>query len=294
MIPAEAAPAGAILARAKVNLALHVTGRRADGYHLLDSIVLFPEIGDRLAFRMDPAGPVLTVDGPHAGGVGPADDNLVLRAARLLAAHAGVPEAIVRTTSIRLTKHLPVAAGLGGGSADAAATLRGLNTLWNLDLPAEDLSALGLRLGADVPMCLAARPARIGGIGEIVRPLGDLPALGLLLANPGIAVATPDVFRALRHRDNPPLPALPARFADAPALFAWLRGTRNDLAAPACAVAPVIAEVLKTAARLPGAAYAGMSGSGATCFALFDTRQDAAGAAHLLGRMQPDWWIAAA
>ncbi|MEZ5865086.1 MAG: 4-(cytidine 5'-diphospho)-2-C-methyl-D-erythritol kinase [Geminicoccaceae bacterium] len=178
-------------ARAKLNLDLLVTGRREDGYHELDSLVVFVPLADRLTFEHAP-GLSLEVTGPFAGGLGPAEDNLVLRAARMLAAAAGRSPAF----AIRLEKLLPVASGIGGGSADAAATLRGLARLFGLDWPADRLRELGLDLGADVPVCLWGRPARLRGIGERLDPVRGLPGLPLVLVNPGIGLGTAAVFRA--------------------------------------------------------------------------------------------------
>lgn len=286
------------LAPAKVNLALHVVGRRADGYHLLDSLVVFPPIGDRLALAprrsdADVDGPVdLVVTAPPAvaAALGPAADNLVVRAGRALAARAGRP---VPPVTLTLDKRMPIAAGLGGGSADAAAALRLLAEHWRVDLSARDLADLALGLGADVPMCLAGTPLRAGGIGEVLTPLPPLPEARIVLVNPNVHVATPPVFRRLERRDNPPLPAIPARWRDAADLCDWLRGTRNDLTAAAIAEAPEIAEVLAAlAATDPG--HAGMSGSGATCFALYATPAAAATAAARLVAGHPDWWTASA
>lgn len=260
----EAAPA-------KINLALHVTGRRADGYHLLDSLVVFAEVGDHV--RVDPAGLGLTVDGPFADAVPTGPDNLCLRAAEAAGASVG----------IALTKNLPVASGIGGGSADAAAVLRALARLGH---PLPDEPA---RLGADVPVCLRApRPARMEGIGEVIAPVPPLPRLELVLANPGVPLSTPAVFRGLGRADNPPMEAVPA--GDAAALTSWLSEQRNDLQAPAIGLVPVIADVLD-ALTGAGAILARMSGSGASCFGIFPDRRSAEGAAAALGRR--GWWAVA-
>lgn len=260
----EAAPA-------KLNLALHVTGRREDGYHLLDSLVCFAAVGD--AVQVAPGPLSLRIDGPFAAKLRVQDDNLCLRAAQLLGADA----------AIRLTKNLPVASGIGGGSADAAAVLRALTRMGHpLPLNPE-------RLGADLPVCLGSATARMQGIGEIVSPLPALPPLHLVLVNPGVAVPTPQIFARLRRRDNPPLPQIPV-FEDAPALVDWLEGTRNDLEPAAIEVAPVIAQVLQ-ALRAQGAALARMSGSGATCLGIFDGPAAAQAAAVVLARQ--GWWAVA-
>jgi 4-diphosphocytidyl-2-C-methyl-D-erythritol kinase len=271
-------------APAKVNLDLRVRGRRPDGYHELDSVVAFAACADRLTFA--PArGLTLELAGPFAGALVGQPDNLVLRAARRLAGHAGCPPHV----RIALDKRIPVAAGLGGGSADAAATLRGLCRLWRLELAVSDLLPLAVELGADVPVCLLSRPARLRGIGERLEPI-DLPALDLVLANPNRAVPTAEVFAAL-DRIGPASgsdPPLPTRRAD---VLAWLRARGNDLEAPARRLAPVIGDVLEALGRLPGSRLARMSGSGATCFGVFDDAPAAARAAHDLRRAHPDWWV---
>lgn len=270
-------------APAKINLALHVTGRRHDGYHLLDSLVVFAEVGDRVTAEAADA-LTLRIVGPRAAGLGTGPDNLVLRAAALFAADAGA--------SLTLDKHLPVASGIGGGSADAAATLQVLARLWRRPLPpAADI----LSLGADVPVCLAGRATRMTGVGETLHPLSHpLPPAALVLANPGTALATPAVFAALDRRDHPPLPRTLPRFGTAAELAAFLAMTRNDLEAPAIRLAPVIAQVKSALSAQPGCRIARMSGSGATCFGLFDDPLAAAAAAAALSRAQPGWWVVSA
>ncbi|WP_128255131.1 4-(cytidine 5'-diphospho)-2-C-methyl-D-erythritol kinase [Falsirhodobacter deserti] len=261
------------LARAKVNLALHVTGRREDGYHLLDSLVVFAGVGDRLEGRTAET-LTLEVTGPEARYLQDEPDNLVLRAARLMG-----------TADLRLEKVLPVASGIGGGSADAAATLKIMSGLTGKPLPAPEQV---LALGADVPVCLAGTPTRMSGIGEKLSPV-RLPKAWLVLANPRVPVPTGQVFRALGGfgKALPPMPEL----ATVLELVRWLRTTRNDLEKPAIAVAPVIAGVRDALAALPGCLLARMSGSGATCFGIFATEAEAkAGAAAL----PPEWWAAAA
>ncbi len=268
-------------APAKLNLALHVTGQRPDGYHLLDSLVVFADVGDRVTVAPAEA-LTLTVTGPEAAGLTAGEDNLAFRAARAFGAGRGA--------AITLEKTLPVASGIGGGSADAAATLRALSRLWRLPLPE---AAAVLALGADVPVCIAGRPARMGGIGEVLAPVPALPEVAVLLVNPRVEVPTPAVFRALSRKDNPPLELLPPVFADAGALAAWLSRQRNDLEAPAIAVAPVIADVLAAIAAT-GPLMARMSGSGATCLGLFATPGDATAAARALAARHPGWWARAA
>nr|WP_226898498.1 4-(cytidine 5'-diphospho)-2-C-methyl-D-erythritol kinase [Mangrovicoccus algicola] len=267
----EAAPA-------KINLALHVTGRRGDGYHLLDSLVAFADIADRVT--VEPAAEMsLDVTGPRAAGV-PADArNLVWKAAAL----SGAPP-----VAITLEKHLPAAAGIGGGSSDAAATLRALERLGLASLP--DPADL-LELGADLPVCLSPRAVRMEGIGETLSPVPPLPPLWCLLVNPGVALSTPAVFAALETRENPGLRGhMPV---GAGAFCAWLAGQRNDLEPPALRLAPVIRDVLAALAAQPGCALARMSGSGATCFGLFPAEAPARAAAAALSRAEPGWWVAA-
>lgn len=267
-------------APAKINLALHVTGQRADGYHLLDSLVVFADVGDRITVHSAEA-LSLEVTGPREAGVPGDAGNLVLRAAALLAPGQGA--------RITLEKHLPVASGIGGGSADAAAALRALARLWGRALPA---AAEVLALGADVPACLDGRPLRMGGIGEHLVALPPLPPVWLVLANPGVAVATPAVFRALTRRDNAGLPLDPPRVASAADLAIWLRLTRNDLEAPALMLAPVIGSTLRALSAQPGCLLARMSGSGATCFGLFADPLSAAAAARGIRAAEPGWWVA--
>jgi len=264
----EAAPA-------KVNLALHVVGRRADGYHLLDSLVVHGGGADRVSARLVDATEAtpsfsLAIAGPFSAGLAADGDNLVLRAARLLADEAKRLGRMVPGAVLSLEKNLPVASGVGGGSSDAAATLRLLDRLWGLDLGRARLAALGLPLGADVPMCVWGEPLRARGIGEEIALLPPLPPFRLELANPGVPVSTPAVFRALARRENPPMPDLPERFADVRALVDWLAATRNDLEDAAISVAPAIAGTLADLRARPGCLFARMSGSGATCFGVFE------------------------
>lgn len=271
---------GAEHAPAKVNLCLHVTGRRGDGYHLLDSIVVFAGVGDTVSARAD-KGLSLAITGPQGPGLDAGDDNLVLRAARLTGA---------RDLALTLDKHLPQAAGIGGGSADAAATLRLIARITGQGLP--DAAAVAA-LGADIPVCLSSRPARMRGVGEVLDPLPPLPPFAMLLVNPGVAVPTAPVFQALARRDNPPLPDRCGPWPDRAAFFDWLRAQRNDLQAPACAVAPAITSVLQALGATTGCALARMSGSGATCFGLFADMENARAAERALRAAHPDWWIAA-
>jgi 4-diphosphocytidyl-2-C-methyl-D-erythritol kinase len=284
-------PAGAWseFAPAKVNHALHVTGQRDDGYHLLDSLVILATTGDRL--ELGPGETVtLALAGPQAAGV-PVEGNLVLKAAAALALAAGRP---CPGASVRLDKQLPAAAGLGGGSSDAAAALRALNRLWNFGLDMASLAAIGEGIGADVPVCVAAASARIQGIGEHVTLIPGLPEFHLVLAKPACALATASVFANLKERDNPALPDLPERWHSLAQLVDSLASCRHDPTAPAIAAEPAIGEVLAALAAAPDCLLARMSGSGATCFGLFATAGEASAAAAALARRHPDWWVAAA
>jgi 4-diphosphocytidyl-2-C-methyl-D-erythritol kinase len=266
-------------ARAKVNLALHVMGRRPDGYHLLDSIVVFADIFDTLRFT-PAAENSLRVTGPLSDGVG-ITGNLVLRAQEAMAQAFGK---LIPKVAVTLDKQIPAAAGLGGGSADAAAALRALCRFAGLDPLSRAVREIALSLGADVPVCLHSRACRLRGIGETLEPLPGLSPSNVVLANPGVPVPTADVFAALKlspgEAGYPPL-ELPFE----------LSNSRNDLTPPAISVAPVIEEVLSALRALPGVKFVRMSGSGGTCFALFDDRPAAETAAADLATRQPDWWI---
>ncbi len=267
-------------AHAKVNLWLNVVGRRDDGYHLLDSLVAFVDLADQIDARPDDR-LSLGLDGPLAGALAGEADNLVLKAARLLADRAGVaPRA-----AIRLVKSIPVAAGLGGGSADAAAALRELVELWRVAMPEEELFDLAARLGADVPMCLAGRPAFVSGVGERLMWAPPLPECAVLLVNPGVALATRDVFAARSAAFSAQRPA-PRPWRDLAELVGVLVDRGNDLAAPAISLAPPIGQVLEALGRT-GARHAAMSGSGATCFALYDSQELAQRASSSLPAA---WW----
>jgi 4-diphosphocytidyl-2-C-methyl-D-erythritol kinase len=276
-------------APAKVNLYLHVTGRRADGYHLLDSLVAFVDIGDRL--RAEPAKSLsLAVDGPESADLAAiGDDNLVLRAARLLADRAG----ITAGAAMHLDKHLPVAAGIGGGSSDAAAALLALKRLWRISLEDEPLRALGARLGADVPACLYGRAVWVGGIGERLEPAGPLPEAGILLVNPRTALPTAAVFDARRGPFGHVVRFAPMP-SEASALAHALMPCRNDLTEAAIGLVPEIAAVLARLGSLSGSLLARMSGAGATCFALFADRAAAEEAREIVAAAEPRWWCAAA
>lgn len=275
-------------APAKINLALHVTGRRSDGYHLIESLAVFTRFGDRV--EIAPAdNDDFTVSGRYAPAVPLDDNNLVLKARDALRRAAGPGK--TSPVSIKLEKNLPVASGVGGGSSDAAAVLRGLAEVWDLDLDGAALARTGLSLGADVPMCLAAKPLVARGIGEELSMVPDFSALGLVLVNPGMPVSTADIFAALSRRDNEPLPPLP-RSIDFHSLRNWLELTRNDLEPAALALQPAIGRALSWLDKA-GSGFSRMSGSGATCFGLFETGNVAKRAAAEIRGRQPDWFVAA-
>lgn len=272
-------------ARAKINLALHVTGRRDDGYHLIESLVTFADLEDHLTFDADSAWR-FTQSGPFAAEL--TDDDLVLRARDHLRAAASSRGYATPPVAIHLEKNIPVAAGLGGGSADAAACLRGLSRLWTLPEQSMPMESIALELGADVPMCLISRPLVASGIGEIITRLDTLPSLAMVLVNPRVAVSTPQVFGKLQNRDNPPM-AVPRAVA-ADALAQDLRRLRNDLQAPAESIVPVIADVIDALSKT-GAQLARMSGSGATCFGLYPDAETAGKAAQSLRIAHPTWYV---
>jgi 4-diphosphocytidyl-2-C-methyl-D-erythritol kinase len=272
-------------APAKLNLYLHVLGRRPDGYHLLDSLVAFADIADEIGARPAPA-LSLDIAGRFAPGLAGGDKNLVWRAATLLAEKLGRGPG----AALRLVKNLPVASGIGGGSSDAAATLKLLLELWQARLDDETLAALGQKLGADVPVCLGARTAWLGGIGESVEPAPPLPPLAVVLVNPGVALPTASVFRRFGNSYSQA-----ARFAvpqDASEFVRLLAARRNDLTPAASELAPVLSTVLVRLAECPGALIVRMSGSGATCFALFADVLAAQAAARNLSQTEPAWWVA--
>ncbi|MEN3792660.1 4-(cytidine 5'-diphospho)-2-C-methyl-D-erythritol kinase [Fulvimarina sp. MAC3] len=283
---------GEVLAPAKINLALHIVGRREDGYHLLESVAVFAaRIADRLS--IEPAHKDrLVVDGPFAVGVPTDHRNIVHKALDLTREEALRLGLDVPPLLIRLTKALPHGAGIGGGSSDAAALLRKLGSL------SPDLAAAQARrcteLGADVPMCMIAKPVIARGIGEELDEidLGAMPSM--VLVNPQRPISTPTVFKALRNRENAPLPPLPqGGFWKTGDLIAWLDGTRNDLQETATAIEPAVGDaVAKLTAT--GADIVRMSGSGSTVFALYKDEESAQRGAAALARTRPDWWVASA
>ena len=266
-----------VLAPAKINLTLHVTGQRTDGYHELDSLVVFTDVGDRLTLKEEDELNV-EISGPFALKLDLSDDNLVMRAARLMASKKGA--------RIKLEKNLPVSSGIGGGSSDAAATMRGLASLWQTDVPTDVTS-----LGADVPVCLRAAPTRMRGIGDVLDEVPSLPPSWLVLVNPGVAVSTPKIFSMLRNKENAPMPDELPDLGSTADFAAWLGWMRNDLEAPAMLAQPVIATVLSALRAQKGCLLARMSGSGATCWGLFDNPEIAQRAADILADERPGWWV---
>lgn len=294
-----------VFAPAKINLFLHVGERREDGYHALESFVAFADAGDRLMFS--PAADIsLAIAGRFGATLSAGPDNLVVKAARALLASAllgetargasprageGALQATQLGAAITLEKNLPVASGIGGGSADAAATLRGLNALWNLNLPEDALLGIAAELGSDVPACLLSRACWMEGRGERVSALAPLPQFPLILINPGVMVPTKPVFDNLNARAGlgakPPLGPIKTVWD----LVGYLDGAVNDLETPASHLVPVIDDVLSALDREPGCVLAQMSGSGATCFGLFDQQQFAIGAAERIAQDHPEWWV---
>jgi len=284
---AEAPEGLSVRAPAKINLYLHVTGKRDDGYHLLDSLVAFTGLHDVVSLA-PAAGISLKVIGPFAGAVPPGDDNLVMKAAEKLKAAAGTQSG----AAITLDKNLPVASGIGGGSADAAAVLRGLIQLWRIDPETLALDALALEIGADVPVCLVGVSAFMGGIGEDIVAAPVLPPAWLVLVNANISLSTADVFMQRQGGFSEA-----GRFNDALSsaeeMARILSGRRNDLAEAAKGLAPIIGEVLENLEVTEECLLARMSGSGATCFGLFDDAGAAARAAAGISADHPEWWVRA-
>ncbi len=283
-----AAPAGLRLAApAKVNLYLRVLGQRDDGYHLIDSVIAFAVEADVLT--VTPADEIrLEIDGPFAAALDDDSDNLVLRAAHALSETA----AMHNGAAMRLTKNLPVSAGIGGGSADAAAALRLLAQLWRLDTDRAALERIALSLGADVPACLDGNTLRAAGIGERLETAPALPPMEIVLVNNGRLVDTASVFSAHTGAFSEPAPA-PIRFDDAASVARWYGALGNDLLDPACRIEPSIGDVLAALEAENGSLLARLSGSGSTCFAIFETTGAASAAASRLSAAHPDWWIRA-
>jgi len=273
-------------APAKLNLYLHVFGPRADGYHDIESLVVFTELADVLTIEAAPS-LSLSVEGGFAGQAGSGENNLVLKAAAALRAHSQTSLG----ARLVLTKNIPVGAGLGGGSADAAAALRGLNEFWRLGLSAQTLREIATLLGADVAMCLESVPVIARGVGEVLEPLTQpLPEVYAVLVHPRVPLLTKDVYAALEMQDEAASWIEKSMSADA--FFASLATTRNHLQRAAIKVSPLVAELLLALETLqPAADFVRMSGSGACCYALFDSKNNAEKAAASMHKNHPDWWI---
>ena len=277
-------------APAKVNLTLHVTGQREDGYHELDSLIAFATVGDTVSVTMGNT-LSLTNEGPEGANV-PADmDNLILKVARLFTDMPGA--------AFVLEKHLPVSSGIGGGSADAAAAFRALMCFWSGGETGDDaydpaetpFAKRLLALGADIPVCLRSKAARMQGIGEQIEEVDNMRGLEAVLVNPRFGVSTPKVFSALTEKENPPMPAELPRFAGVHDFALWLKEQRNDLQEPAIALMPKIRHVIDALEHDKDCIFARMSGSGATCFGVFPTKEKAKSAAQRIAEDNPDWWV---
>ena len=270
------------LAPAKVNLTLRVVSRRADGYHELESLVAFADLADVVTFDPD-APPDIAVTGPFAAATGPAGENLVLEAARLMRLNRG---------RFTLEKNIPVAAGLGGGSADAAAALRLIARERSTDTNNPRIRDAARQCGADVPVCLVPQARIMRGIGDVLSPPAAIPALPVVLVNPNVELATREVFDALHEADRSR-----GSLADVPGgrdgFVAWLTQHGNDLTRAATARVPAIREMLDLLAAVPGCQLARMSGSGATCFGIFGSDDQAQVAAERLQSQRPEWWVSA-
>lgn len=276
------------IANAKINLSLKVLGKRSDGYHQLESLVVFASTADKLTC-CDADELALAITGPFSQGLSSGDDNLIMKAARLYAAALGRDP----TVAFTLEKNLPLASGIGGGSADAAAAVRAMMRLWGD--PPGSISELTLQLGADVPVCMHKQPSFMTGVGENIRRVPRLPEVHAILVNPGVEVSTADVFKTLNAGPIEAPPRLPVMSGveTFDRLLGWLEQNSNDLEAPAIELAPVIEDVLKRLRQSAGCKLARMSGSGATCFALFDNPFDATEVAAGLRRAEPTWWVQA-
>ncbi len=276
-------------APAKVNLHLHIVSRRpSDGYHILDSLFIFTELGDELFFA--PSDDLsLEIKGDFSGFISASPDNSILKAARML----GEALNITPKAKITLFKNLPIAAGIGGGTADAAATLTGLQKLWHRTLPEKKLYEIAVKLGSDVSPSLYGRPVLIGGTGDILKPSPILPRMGILLANPMVPVFSGEIFRSRKPVFTPPF-TFKGKYTDVCELAKDLQSCRNDLTDAAIAIQPEIADVLQAISEnTDDCRLARMSGSGATCFGLYDSFDSAEKAQKALKKKYPLWWIKA-
>lgn len=276
-------------APAKINLALHIVGQCANGYHALQSLCVFTELCDELsATPADHDELVLT--GPFGNVLRGERSNIVLKALSLF--RQKYPHMLPQGVRIELDKALPVAAGIGGGSADAAALLRLANRISGLNLKLDDMMDMALELGADVPMCLLSQTAFVEGVGENLDPMPNFPKLQLVLANPGKPVSTADIFRKLTEKQNPPLVRDAADYRHISAITMWLEGTRNDLQKPAIQFLPEIGDMLVDLGEQKGCLLSRMSGSGATIFGIFGTAGEAMLAAQAFRKKWPQAWVA--
>lgn len=272
-----------VKAPAKINLYLHVTGKRPDGYHLLDSLFAFARDGDVITAKQADG---LSLEIIGAPDLSAGEDNIVIKAARKLAAALGIEP----NAHLVLEKNLPIASGIGGGSTDAAAALKALQVLWKKTLPDEKLYALALELGADVPSCLTGKAVQVSGVGEVLTPAPEIPALPVVLVNPNKPVSTPAVFKTRKPVFSKPMP-LTQNCADAAEFIGELKKRHNDLQDAACALEPAVAEVLLVLENQPLCLFSAMSGSGGTCFGLFRTPENAANAAEDIAATHPNWWV---
>lgn len=280
----------------KVNLALHVTGQRENGYHELDSLVAFCHSGDQISLKIFDKD-ALTIDGLYGAGLDTGQGNLICQALdKLRLFYLEKYQGQLPFISMNLTKNLPLASGIGGGSGDAAAVIYGLNQLCKLNLNKKEQLSLALQLGADVPICLSAlydSSARVmQGIGEKMTPLHHFPKLHLVLVNPGVALSTPAVFNALMQKNNASLHLNAENYKNKNALLCFLKQSRNDLLGPALTMAPQINDVLRTLDKY-GAEFSRMSGSGATCFGIFENKESAQKAALSIKEVFPNWYVSA-
>lgn len=277
----------------KVNLSLHVVGQRQDGYHLLDSLVVFCRAGDHITLEKANENKFF-INGPYSNGLSPNNDNLILKAFHRFMQFC--PQENISPVHICLEKNLPLASGVGGGSGDAAAVLHGLKHLWNISISDQDMMAMACEIGADVPICLAALTnpnARLmQGIGEKISSLNDFPVLYLVLINPKIEISTPAVFQALKQKSNQALNLKRENYKNSDDLLQFLKQSRNDLFKPALSIEPHLQDVLEVLNK-NNALFSRMSGSGATCFGIFKDPITAMAAAHSIKYEFPHWYVCA-
>ena len=276
-----------VFAPAKINLYLHLTAKRDDNYHLIESLIVFANYGDKIT--VTPAEKFrLQINGQFAPYIKPNNDNLVIKAAMLLAKASGIKA----TGNITLTKNLPIASGIGGGSADAAAALLALRKLWDIPISNEDMSNLAIKLGADVPICLQGTASIVTGVGEKISPAPILPKFWLVLVNPNLLVSTAEVFAAYQDKFSIPQP-INTQPKNLEELISLLSNRGNDLTGASISIAPVIKEIIEALEATQNTVLSRLSGSGATCFAIFKTKFDAEAAAKKLTHKYPQWWVRA-